>query len=86
MLGSSTAQIASFIDTLLASFLASGSISYLYYANRIFQLPLAIFAIATSTALFPLVAKYIKESKESLAFKELSRSFWLLLIYLAYVH
>lgn len=83
MFGSSTAQFASFIDTLLASFLASGSISYLYYANRIFQLPLAIFAIATSTALFPLVAKYIKESKESLALKELKHSFWLLAILLS---
>ncbi|MDE7174667.1 MAG: murein biosynthesis integral membrane protein MurJ [Helicobacter sp.] len=83
MFGSSTAQFASFIDTLLASFLVSGSISYLYYANRIFQLPLAIFAIATSTALFPMVAKYIKESKESLALKELSRSFWLLSILLS---
>lgn len=83
MLGSSTAQFASFIDTLLASFLVSGSISSLYYANRIFQLPLAIFAIATSTALFPMVAKYIKESKESLALKELSRSFWLLSILLS---
>lgn len=78
MLGSSTAQIASFIDTLLASFLASGAISYLYYANRIFQLPLAIFAIATSSALFPLVAKYLKENKENAALAELKRSFWFL--------
>ena len=83
MLGSSTAQIASFIDTLLASFLASGTISYLYYANRIFQLPLAVFAIATSTALFPLVAKYIKQSQESNALKALSKSFWLLVILLS---
>lgn len=83
MLGSSTAQIASFIDTLLASFLVSGSISYLYYANRIFQLPLAVFAIATSTALFPLVAKYIKQSQESNALKALSKSFWLLTILLS---
>lgn len=83
MLGSSTAQIASFIDTLLASFLASGAISYLYYANRIFQLPLAIFAIATSTALFPIVAKFIKESKEKEALKALTKSFWLLLILLS---
>ncbi|WP_299547448.1 murein biosynthesis integral membrane protein MurJ [uncultured Helicobacter sp.] len=83
MLGSSTAQIASFIDTLLASFLASGAISYLYYANRIFQLPLAVFAIATSTALFPMVAKYIKESKEQEALKSLTKSFWLLLILLS---
>lgn len=83
MLGSSTAQISSFIDTLLASFLASGAISYLYYANRIFQLPLAIFAIATSTALFPIVAKYIKESKEQEAINALAKSFWLLLILLS---
>ncbi|MCI5968458.1 murein biosynthesis integral membrane protein MurJ [Helicobacter sp.] len=83
MLGSSTAQIASFIDTLLASFLASGAISYLYYANRIFQLPLAVFAIATSTALFPLVAKYIKESKEKEAINALAKSFWLLFVLLS---
>ncbi len=82
MLGSSTAQLASFIDTLLASFLTSGAISYLYYANRIFQLPLAIFAIATSTALFPLVAKHIKNSKEEEALQALSKSFWLLSILL----
>ena len=43
----------------------SGSISYLYYANRVFQLPLAIFAIATSIALFPMVAKAIKNGEFS---------------------
>lgn len=78
MLGSSTAQIASFIDTLLASFLASGSISYLYYANRIFQLPLALFAIAISTALFPMVAKMIKNDNEFEALKLLKNAFWIL--------
>lgn len=81
--GSSTAQIASFIDTLLASFLASGAISYLYYANRIFQLPLAIFAIATSTALFPVVAKSIRDHKEQEALSALVKSFWMLLILLS---
>ena len=83
MLGSSTAQIASFIDTLLASFLASGSISYLYYANRIFQLPLAIFAIAISTALFPMVAKAIKAGEEQKALAAMKRSFWFLLAMLS---
>ena len=78
MLGSSTAQIASFIDTILASFLASGSISYLYYANRIFQLPLAIFAIAISTALFPMVAKSIKAKQESQVLQSMKKSFWFL--------
>ena len=42
VIGSSAAQIGAFIDTWFASFLAFGSISYLYYANRIFQLPLAL--------------------------------------------
>ena len=79
LLGSSTAQIASFIDTLLASFLAVGSVSYLYYANRIFQLPLALFAIATSSALFPMVAKMIKNNDEKKALFLLKKAFWLLL-------
>ena len=65
--GSSTAHISAFLDTWLASFLVSGSISYLYYANRIFQLPLALFAIATSVALFPMIAKAIKNKNEEKA-------------------
>ena len=83
VLGSSTAQIASFVDTLLASFLVYGSISYLYYANRIFQLPLAIFAIATSTALFPMVAKMIKNGDEDKALNLFKKAFWLLLFTLS---
>lgn len=80
MLGSSTAQIASFIDTLLASFLVSGSISALYYANRIFQFPLAIFAIAISMALFPMVAKAIKNDETTKALNALKKAFWFLFI------
>jgi len=57
--GNSTAQVMAFLDTWLASFLVSGSISYLYYANRVFQLPLALFAIALSVAIFPSIAKSI---------------------------
>ena len=82
ILGSSTAHIAAFIDTMLASFLTAGSISYLYYANRIFQLPLALFAIATSVALFPAIAKAIKNLDENLALNLLRKSFWSLLIIL----
>lgn len=83
MLGSSTAQIAAFLDTMLASFLATGSISYLYYANRIFQLPLAIFAIAVSTALFPTIARAIKNTQEDKAKKLLKKAFWFLFIALS---
>ena len=72
--GSSTLHISAFIDTWLASYLVSGSISYLYYANRIFQLPLAIFAIATSIALFPMVARAIKNKEEDKALKLMKKS------------
>ena len=77
--GNSTAQISSFLDTWLASFLAAGSISYLYYANRILQLPLALFAIATATALFPSVSKALHNGQEEAAMGHLKKSFWLLL-------
>lgn len=83
LLGSSTAQVASFIDTLLASFLVSGAISYLYYANRIFQLPLAIFALALSAAIFPSIARLIKNRREKEALASMKRGFWFLLITLS---
>lgn len=78
VLGNSTAQIASFIDTSLASFLAAGSVSYLFYANRVFQLPFAIIALAITTALFPSIAKAIKNENHTLAYRNLHKSFWLL--------
>ena len=83
-LGSSTMHISAFIDTWLASFLISGSISYLYYANRVFQLPLAIFAIATSIALFPMVAKAIKNQNEDLALKLMKKSALILFVVLSF--
>lgn len=82
LLGNSTAQIASFIDTSLASFLAAGSVSYLFYANRVFQLPFAIIALAITTALFPTIAKAIKNENHILAYKNLHKSFWLLSVLL----
>ncbi|MEA1983474.1 MAG: murein biosynthesis integral membrane protein MurJ [Campylobacterota bacterium] len=78
MWGNSTAQVSAFLDTFLASFLVTGSISYLYYANRIFQLPLALFAIATSIALFPRVARYIRNKDEEQAKAFMSKAFWFL--------
>jgi len=58
--------------------LAAGSISYLFYANRIFQLPLAIFAIALSTALFPKITRQIKAGSEAEALKWMRKSFEIL--------
>ena len=76
--GNSSAQFAAFLDTWLASFLVTGSISYLYYSNRIFQLPLALFAIATSIALFPRVARHLKFDRIDEANSMLAKAFWFL--------
>ena len=78
ILGNSTPQISAFIDTILATFLMTGSVSYLFYANRVFQLPLAIIAIATATVLFPAVSKALKNNHETEAYKNLNQAFWLL--------
>lgn len=81
-IGSSTLHISAFIDTWLASFLISGSISYLYYANRVFQLPLAIFAIATSIALFPMISRAIKNKDENRALNLMKKSSMILFVVL----
>lgn len=78
VLGNSSAQIASFLDTTIASFLASGSVSYLYYANRVFQLPLALFAIAISTALFPSIAIALKNNQQDLVLQRLQKAWFFL--------
>ncbi len=82
--GNSGAQFSAFLDTWLASFLATGAISYLYYANRIFQLPLALFAIATSIALFPKIARHIKHHDEAKALAMLRKAFWFLAFLLGF--
>ncbi len=57
LLGGSVVQINLLIDTLLASFLAEGSISWLYFAERLIQLPLGVFGIAITTIMMPRLAR-----------------------------
>ncbi len=76
--GNSAPQFASYLDTFLASFLITGSISYLFYANLLFQLPLGLIAIATASALFPSISKALSRGDETDAYSNLSKAFWLL--------
>jgi putative peptidoglycan lipid II flippase len=55
--GSAIYQFNQFIGTLLASLLPEGSISWLYYADRIVEFPLGVFAIAISTAALPSLSR-----------------------------
>lgn len=60
ILGAGVAQINLFIDIVLASFLPAGAISYLYYADRLYQFPLSIIGISVGVALLPMLARAIK--------------------------
>ena len=57
MFGVSIAQINLLIDTLIASFLETGSISWLYYADRLVEFPLGVFGIALATVVLPSLSR-----------------------------
>ncbi|MGH1377223.1 MAG: murein biosynthesis integral membrane protein MurJ [Alphaproteobacteria bacterium] len=57
VLGAGVVHINLFADLILASFLGAGSISYLYYADRLNQLPLGVVGIAVGTALLPMLSR-----------------------------
>jgi putative peptidoglycan lipid II flippase len=57
IVGSSVSQINLLFDTLLASFLVTGSVSWLYYADRLVEFPLGIFGIALATVILPTLSR-----------------------------
>ncbi len=66
--GSSVAQVSLLLDTLIASFLATGSIAWLYYADRLMEFPLGVFSIALGTVILPgLAAQHAAAAPERFA-------------------
>ena len=63
-LGAGVYQINLLIDTIIASFLPEGSISYLFFADRVNQLPLGVVGVAVGTALLPLLSRQIRAGDE----------------------
>jgi putative peptidoglycan lipid II flippase len=73
LIGSAVYQINVFVDTIFASFLPSGSVSYLFFADRLMEFPLGIFAIAIGMASLPSLSGLasqgkMEELKETLSF------------------
>ena len=62
--GSAGVQLALFADTIIASFLAAGALSALYYADRLNQLPGGVIGIAVGTVLLPEMARRIAAGDE----------------------
>lgn len=57
LFGVSVSQINLLLDTVLASFLPTGSVSWLYYSDRITELPLGVFAVAAGTVILPRLSR-----------------------------
>jgi putative peptidoglycan lipid II flippase len=58
-LGAGVVQINLLVDNIIASFLKDGSISFLFYADRLNQLPLGVIGVALGTAILPLLSRHI---------------------------
>lgn len=73
LIGTAVYQLNVFIDTIFASFLPSGSVSYLYFADRLMEFPLGIFAVAIGMASLPSLSGLasqgkVEELKETISF------------------
>ncbi|TNF36246.1 MAG: murein biosynthesis integral membrane protein MurJ [Gammaproteobacteria bacterium] len=65
IVGSSVAQINLLLDTIIASFLVAGSVSWLYYSDRLVEFPLGVFGIALATVILPnLSQQHARQSRE----------------------
>lgn len=58
LFGVSVSQINLLLDTFIASFLMTGSISWLYYSDRLLEFPLGLFGIAISTVILPTLSRH----------------------------
>lgn len=63
LVGAGVVQINLFFDIMIASFLGEGAISYLYYADRLNQLPLGVVGIAVGTALLPMLSRAMAKAE-----------------------
>jgi len=64
-IGAGIYQVNLVIDMIIASLLPSGSISYLFFADRVNQLPLGVFGVAVGTALLPLLSRQLRAGDDA---------------------
>ena len=79
-IGAGVYQINVAINTVLASLVADGAASYLYYAERLNQLPLGVVGVAMGTALLPLLTRQLKTGQDGAAQESQNRAMELILL------
>lgn len=80
-IGAGVMQINQIMDVVLASLLAGNAISFLYYADRIYELPLGVIGIAVATALLPLLSKEIRAGNAESAIRHINQAIMLVLFF-----
>src|SRR5918912_873624 len=75
VVGSAGIQIAMFADTIIASFLPTGAVSSLYYADRLYQLPVGVIGIAAGTVLLPEMSRRLASGDTAGAHGAQNRAF-----------
>jgi putative peptidoglycan lipid II flippase len=80
VLGAGIAQLSLFADVIFASLLPAGAVSYLYYADRVAQLPLGVIGVAVGTALLPLLARQLRAGQDADAMISQNRAIELALL------
>lgn len=73
-MGAGIYQVNLLVDTMIASMVAEGAVSYLYYADRINQLPLGVVGIAVGTALLPILSRQIRAGNDEAAHHSQNRA------------
>lgn len=63
LFGVSVSQINLLVDTLLASFLVTGSVTWLYYSDRLMEFPVGVFGMALATVILPNLSKRIAQGE-----------------------
>jgi putative peptidoglycan lipid II flippase len=74
VIGAAGVQIAMFADTIIVTFLPQGGASALYYADRLYQLPIGVIGIAAGTVLLPEMSRLIAKGNEAQAHKAQNRA------------
>jgi putative peptidoglycan lipid II flippase len=74
VIGAGVVQLNLAVDIIIASLLPSGAISFLYYADRVAQLPLGVIGVAVGTALLPLLARQLRSGQPLSAHRSMNRA------------
>jgi putative peptidoglycan lipid II flippase len=80
-IGSMGTQVAVFADTIIATFLPAGALSALYYAERLYQLPIGVIGIAIGTVLLPEMSRRLAAEDHGGAMASQRRAFEFTLLF-----